>query len=165
MRPRRRQQGFTLLEVMVATTIMAIAVTALLSSLARSNENAARLQDRDRIVALARTQMQELLLMPALPHAQPLEGRWERAHTGAGIEAGWTARVEPITLQRPLTPPLPGTVVLREMLPAAAPGRVLDRVTLEAWWKSPGAGARKTYTIQTYKRGLLLPAELGLPTP
>lgn len=162
MTGRRRRHGFTLLEVMVATTIMAVAVTALLASLARSNENAARLQDRDRILSLARTQMQELLLLPRLPHGQPLEGRWEKSHTGPGIEAGWTARVEPLVLRPPQVIPPPGVVVPKQMLPAMGPGRVLDRIVLEAWWRA--GTTRKSLTLETYKRGMLAPVE-ALPAP
>ena len=56
----KRNRGFTLLEVMVATTIMAIAVVGLLSSLSASLRNAARLTDNDRSALLARRKMDEL---------------------------------------------------------------------------------------------------------
>ena len=43
--PRQRQRGFTLLEVLVATTIMAVAIVGLVSMLSSTIRNAARLTD------------------------------------------------------------------------------------------------------------------------
>ena len=57
----RFRRGFTLLEVMVATTIMGIAVVTLLSALSTSVRNATRLTDYDRAVLLARAKMDALL--------------------------------------------------------------------------------------------------------
>ena len=54
--------GFTLLEVLVATTIMAIAVSGLLASLSTSLRVASRLTDYDRATLLAREKMDELLV-------------------------------------------------------------------------------------------------------
>ena len=49
------RRGFTLLEMVVATAIMGIAVVGLLSVLAGATRNAARLRDYDRVAQLART--------------------------------------------------------------------------------------------------------------
>jgi len=48
-----RRRGFTLLEMLVASAIMGIAVTALLASLSASLHNAARLTEYDRAALLA----------------------------------------------------------------------------------------------------------------
>ena len=56
------RRGFTLLEMMVATLIMGIAVVGLLSGISAATRNAARVGDADRAVLLARTKMDELLL-------------------------------------------------------------------------------------------------------
>jgi len=54
-----KRAGFTLLEVLVATVIMGIAVAGLIAGLSQSVRNAARLSDYDRAAMLARTKMNE----------------------------------------------------------------------------------------------------------
>jgi general secretion pathway protein I len=156
---RRRRAGFTLLEVMVATTIMAIAVVALLGGLTQSTTNAAKLREREIVVALAKQQLNELLLEPRLPHKRPLEGVWEARQLGPGMRAGWTARLEPLALMPPEVL-LPGVRPRMQLAPvpeamAATPMMVLDRVLFEAWWSTAG-GARRTFQIETYRRNWLV---------
>ena len=59
-----RQRGFTLLEMIVATMIMGIAVVGLMSGISSTTRNAARLRDYDRVVQLARLRMNDLLADP-----------------------------------------------------------------------------------------------------
>ena len=61
------RRGFTLLEVLVATVIMAIAVSGVLAALSTSVRNATRLTDRDRASVFARRKMEELLVDKRLP--------------------------------------------------------------------------------------------------
>ena len=89
-----KTRGFTLLEVLVATLIMAVAVTGLLSALSTSLRTASRLTDYDRAGLLARQKMDELLLANKLPKLAPFEGTWDPALTG-GLKMGWRARVSP----------------------------------------------------------------------
>ena len=138
----KRNRGFTLLEVMVATTIMAIAVVGLLSSISASLRNAARLTDYDRSALLARRKMDELLLDRRLPRFAAVEGNWDPAATG--VEGGWRARITPFDV-----PPGVG-----------AGAAVLDRVELEVWWKK--GGLRRSFTLEGFRRGMLRPEEVAL---
>jgi general secretion pathway protein I len=134
------QRGFTLLEVLVATVIMAVAITGLLSALTTSMHNAARLTDRDRAITLARQQMNELLILKPAPKNMALQGVWDPAFTG-GRPCGWT-----------------GIITLFEAPGEAAEGDPsLDRVHLEVWC---GDGdAKRTFTMEAFRRGIVTPAE------
>jgi len=61
MKKRSQQSGFTLLEALVATMIMGVAVAGILSALAASSRNVVRLTQADRAVILARTKMDAIL--------------------------------------------------------------------------------------------------------
>lgn len=137
-----KNRGFTLLEVMVAALIMAIAVTGLLSALSTSLRNAARLTEYDRAVILARQKMDELILAVNVPAMTPIDGVWTPEMTGA-TPTGFRALITPFDV-----PPLarPGT-------------QILERVQLEVWWMS--AGKRRTFTIEGFRQGVLTVAEAG----
>ena len=94
-----RRKGFTLLEVLVATVIMGIAVVGLLSGISTSLRNAARLTDYDRVTILARAKMDAMLLDSHLPAFSILQGGFDRALMG-GVESGWRARVTPFEMPR-----------------------------------------------------------------
>ena len=138
----RAQRGFTLLEMMVATVIMAVAIVALLSGIAGATRNAARLSGYDRAVQLAQWRMNELLLDQRLPRDTVVSGGFDPEQTD-GVEAGWRARQESF-----------------EMPPVPAPGQIaLDRIELEVWW---GAGAaRRTFTLDAYRPRVLQPQDVA----
>ncbi|MBM3734794.1 MAG: prepilin-type N-terminal cleavage/methylation domain-containing protein [Acidobacteria bacterium] len=130
---KRARGGFTLLEVLVATTIMAIAVGTILAALSASVRNAGRLVDSDRAAVLARRTMDALLTTP-IPHGQVIEGRFELSE--AGMPSGWRARVE-----------------LFETVPGQPPAKVgIERLLVEIWW-TRGSG-RRTMTVEGYRQVL-----------
>ena len=132
----RRRRGFTLLEVLVATLIMGIAITGVLSGLAAASRNAARLTDYDRATLLARQKMDELLVDESVPRGAPLEAMFDPALAG-GVTGGWRARVTPF-----------------EQAPGTGPGSwVVDRVELEVWWMS--GATRRSFTLEGFRRSIL----------
>ncbi len=139
---QRRQAGYTLLEVLVATTIMAIAVVGLLSNLSTSLSNAARLTDYDRASLLAKRTMDELLVRPDIPKGTDIQGTYDPA--AVGVEAGWQARVTPF-----------------QRGPNAAPGHLgMDRVELEVWWMR--SGQRRTFLLEAYRAAPLVNEDLSM---
>src|SRR5579872_4044297 len=123
---RRAESGFSLLEVLVATLIMGIAVTGLIVGLSQSVKNAARLSDYDRAAMLARTEMNDLLLAPDLPFDGEVNGQFDR-------NTGWRAALKPFDLP-----------------PHAAPGSpILQQIALEIWWQ-PATGTKRTFQLAGY---------------
>jgi general secretion pathway protein I len=128
----RRDRGFTLLEMIVATTIMAVAIVGLISGLSTTTHNAARLRDYDRAVQLGRERMNELMADLTLPHNSQLSGVFDPNHTG-GLESGWKARLTTF-----------------EMPPSMrADQAALDRLELEVWWKS--GQTTRSFTLDAYR--------------
>ncbi len=124
------QIGFTLLEMIVATAVMSIAVVGLLSLLSVTLSNAARVQQYDRAAMLARTKMNELLVQSPLPLGQPMAGQWDSS-------TGWTARAA--TFERP---------------PNAVPGMTeLVQINLEVWWIA--SGQRKSVKFDGFRRSMI----------
>lgn len=135
MKPR----GFTLLEMMVATVIMGIAVVGLLSGISSSMRNAGRLTDYDRAVLLGRTKMDELLLDRMMTKGAAIGGAFDRTLMG-GVEGGWQARLTPFEM--PPNPP--------------AGSLVLERLELEIWWMS--GERRRTFSLEGYRTVVFNPA-------
>jgi type II secretion system protein I len=137
----KRKQGFTLLEMIVATAIMAIAVVGLLSGLSGSVRSATRVREYDRAAQLAQVRMNELLLDERTPRNVPVEGRFSPQLTG-GVDAGWRAQITPF-----------------KMPPVLAAGEVaLDRLHLEVWWMS--GATRRTVALDGYREHVLKPEEI-----
>jgi len=138
------KRGFTLLEMIVATTIMGIAVAGLMGGISNSTRNAARLRDYDRMVQLARLRMNGLLTAPRTPSNILQEGTFDPAITG-GLECGWRAQAS----------------VFEQASTPAAGDYVLDRIQLEVWWMS--SGRRHTFPLDSYRRRTLRPEDLEKP--
>ena len=139
---RKQQRGFTLLEALVATMIMGVAVAGILDALAASSRNVIRLTQADRAVVLARSKMDELLVNDGLPRKTFMEGQFSAAQAGT-MNAGWRARVTAI-----------------EAAPEANDlNWVIDRVELEIWWMD--GATRHSFSLEGYRRSLL-PAGEGI---
>lgn len=131
-----KERGFTLLEVLVATLIMGVAVVGLLSSVSTSLRNAARVTDYDRVTLVARAQMDALLLNRRLPWYSVIEGSFDPALIG-GRESGWRARVTPFEMP----------------LNHGVGASVLERIELEVWWMN--GASRRTFTLDAFRRKVL----------
>lgn len=139
----KRSAGFTLLEVLVATLIMAIAVAGVMSGMAGAARNAARLTEYDRATLLAQQKMDELLMDRGAPRNQRLQGEFDPQV--AGVRSGWTATVTPF-----------------EALQGAGPGFWdVDRVELEVWWMTGDARGetRHSFSLEGFRRGVLQPGD------
>ena len=140
------KRGFTLLEMVVATLIMAVAVVGLLTGISGATRNAARLREYDRAVQLARLRMNDLLMDYLMPRNTLVSGTFDPALTG-GIESGWRARLENF-----------------EMPPAPAAGQLaLDRIELEIWWAN--GNEHRTFTLDAFRSRVLRPGDLALGAP
>lgn len=130
---RSSKAGFTLLEVLVATVIMGIAVAGLMAGLSQSVRNASRLTEHDRAAMLAKTKMNDLLLDSTLPFTGEVQGDFDDVPDG--MTAGWRASLKPFDGQRGAGP---GAVVLQE-------------IALEVWWQPEGANKR-TLDLEGYRQ-------------
>jgi len=130
-RTRVTNRGFTLLEMLVATVVMAVAVSGLMSSLSTSMRNAARITEYDRASLMARSKMDELIARPRLPRQTILEG------------PGWRARVTPYDY-----PPNP-----------QAGYSILDRIELEVSWMA--GTQRKAFTLEGFRKSILTQEDIA----
>jgi hypothetical protein len=128
--------------MIVATTIMGIAVAGLMSGISSSTRNAARLRDYDRVVQLARLSMNSLLTDPPVPGHVMQQGLFAPAITG-GLECGWRAQVSVAE-----KPPTPGVG-----------DYILERIQLEIWWMS--GGQRRSFPLDGYRRRTLGPEDFS----
>ncbi len=133
---RRTTRGFSLLEMIVATAILGIAIIGLMTLTTTVLANAARIREYDRAAMLARTTMNQLLVEEPLPLGRNLTGTYE-----SGL--GWEARVEPFFMP---TPPQAGSTML-------------VRIRLSVWWDSDGR--RKRLKLESFRRMIIRP-EHGL---
>jgi general secretion pathway protein I len=142
----KTERGFTLLEMIVATVILAVAIVGLMSGVSGAMRNAARLTAYDRVVQLARLRMNDLLMNPMLPRDSVVNGDFDPAQTG-GVNAGWRARAT--SFEKP---------------PSAGPGQMaLQRIELEIWWMS--GRERRTFTLDAFRPYLLKPEDIVPEAP
>jgi general secretion pathway protein I len=132
----KQNRGFTLLEVLVATAIMGIAVAGLLNTISGAARNASRLTEYDRAVLLAQSKMDELLAEPKLARNVPMSGDFDAVRTG-GVPCSWRAVIQPF-----------------ETTPGAGSGMwVVDRIELEIDWMD--GGTKHSFSLEGFRRGIL----------
>jgi len=137
-----KQRGFTLLEVLVATALMGLAVTTLLSQLSWSMRSVAKLTDEDRAVIMARQKMDELIIAkPTEPVA--LDGTWPPEVIG-DRPAGWHAVIVPFEAPPQAPPTTP----------------ILEQIRLDVWWMR--GEQRKTFHLEGYRQGVIA-LQVGAP--
>ena len=135
------KRGFTLLEMLVASTIMAIAIVGLLSGIAGATRNAVRLRDYDRAVQLARLRMNELLSDATIPQGQSLGGTFDPALTG-GVPITWQARLSTV-----------------ETSPQKMTGQpYLERIELRISWMS--GEQTRSFTLDAHRSRILKQGDL-----
>ena len=132
-------RGFTLLEMLVATLIMGIAVVGLLSNISTSLQHASRLTDYDRAALVAKHKMDELLLDARLPLDLDIGDRLDPALTG--MDGDWRARL-----------------TIFEQPPVVGPGTPgLERLELQLRWNS---GSRpRSLSLEAFRRATIPPPE------
>lgn len=128
-RKRKSQGGFTLIEMLVATLIMAIAVTALMSNLSTSTNNLLSASDIDRLTSLSKSKMDELIVQPGR-----MDGIYEGildADAQGQVRGRWRA-----------------VVTLSAMSPTGLDR--LERIQLETWIQI--GSKRRILQLETYRR-------------
>ena len=130
----RREAGFTLLEVLVATVILGTAVAALFSLLSGALRNADRLQAPEQALLMGQAKMNELLAVGADPSStaalsldEKVEGRWDDQFRWEALAARFRSSSQRV----------PGETTL-------------VRIALDVFWKS-GAGEERKLSLETYQ--------------
>jgi general secretion pathway protein I len=137
-----RTRGFTLLEMIVASVILAVAVVGLMSGVSGALRNASRLTTYDRVVQLARLRMNDLLVDETLPRDQVVSGGFD-AQIAGNDQAGWRAR---LTEFQPPFDRVPGEIAV-------------ERIELEVWWMA--GTERRTFTLEAFRPHTLTAQELS----
>jgi general secretion pathway protein I len=124
------QKGFTLLEVLVATIILAVAVSALMANLSTSTANLFRVNDMDRLTFLSKRKMDELLAVQNLRRGVILEGVLEADAKDKPV-AGFRAQILPF-----------GSI-------SQSAQERLERVRLETWLQT--GSKRRTLLLESFR--------------
>ncbi|MEW6168332.1 MAG: type II secretion system minor pseudopilin GspI [Pseudomonadota bacterium] len=89
----KRVRGFTLIEILVAVAVLAIAMSAILSGMARYADNVGRLRERTVALWVAHNRLTEIELQPVWPNVGESDGETQLG----GITWIWEAEVKETT--------------------------------------------------------------------
>ncbi|MGB1561367.1 MAG: type II secretion system minor pseudopilin GspI [Sinimarinibacterium flocculans] len=89
----RRDRGFTLIEMVAAVAVLAMAMAAILSGMARYADNAAHLRERTMALWVAHNRLTEIELQPVWPDVGRSDGEMELA----GQKWKWQVEVKETT--------------------------------------------------------------------
>jgi len=121
-----RQNGFSLLEVAVATGLLGVAMVGILGSIGSSVTAVGTAREYDTAALIARSRMNELLTARPLPLGTTMGDRYSDG-------SGWEAIARPT-----------------EGFGPDGSGRQLVRISLAVWWDS--GGDRKEIHLEGYRR-------------
>lgn len=86
-----RMRGFTLVEVLVAVAVLAIAMAAVISAMARQADNAGYLKQKTIALWVAHNRLAELQLENTAPEKGRSDGKVEMS----GVEWKWQVEIKP----------------------------------------------------------------------
>lgn len=86
-----RARGFTLVEVLVAVAVLAIAMAAVISAMARQADNAGYLKQKTLALLVAHNRLAELQIQGKTPGTGRADGKVEMS----GVEWKWQTEVRP----------------------------------------------------------------------
>ncbi|MBM3760603.1 MAG: prepilin-type N-terminal cleavage/methylation domain-containing protein [Acidobacteria bacterium] len=127
----RSQSGFSLIEVLVAALILAVAVSALLANLSTSTSNLFRTNDIDRLTFLSKRKMDELISVQAIQVGAQIQGVLALDEKDKAI-AGFSYSIFPVS----------GIGINT--------GERVERVRLETWLQS--GSRRRTMQLESFRR-------------
>jgi type II secretion system protein I len=115
----KRESGFTLVEVLVAASVLAIVATALFGLLSRSLSNLRKVEELHQYELATQDVMNRILSLPALPASAAAEGS---LNTAGGR---WTVTIDPWA--PPTLEKMPEQAVVRVHVVVTWPGQSSQR--------------------------------------